>query len=33
LKSYTTFQIYKTVFGLTQFGTDDLWPQLCSVGH
>jgi hypothetical protein len=32
LKFYTTFQIYAIVFGLMQFGIDDLWPHLSSVG-
>jgi len=32
LKFYTTFQIYSTIFGLMQFGIDDLWPHLSSEG-
>jgi len=32
LENYTTFRIYAIIFGLTQFGIDDAWPHLCSVG-
>jgi len=32
MKISTTFPIYETIFCLTQFGRDNLWTCLSSVG-